>query len=64
MLVPLIDSTNPYTAMMLELIRDQQPRATSVRRSSAVSGTSRWHGVRTFFRRFRARRSQVPTTAA
>jgi hypothetical protein len=65
MLVPLTDSTNPYAAMMLELISDQRARTTSVRRTSSVPGTSRrWEGIRSQIGRFRARRGQASASKA
>jgi hypothetical protein len=65
MLVPLTDSTNPYAAMMLELIRIQRTRPTSGEAAAHVAQTPRQRpGIRAWLSGFRARRNRVAATAA
>lgn len=62
MLVPLTDSTNPYAAMMLELIRIQQtPRDHRETRRLRVT-VSRPNGIRRLFARVRLGRQHAPAS--
>ena len=65
MLVPLTDSTNPYAAMMLELIRIQQTRTNTGEKAAHVARSARQRsGIRARIAGFRARRDRIAATAA
>jgi hypothetical protein len=60
MLVPLTDSTNPYAAMMLELIRIQQAPGNRQATQRVRATVSRPKGVRGLVTRFRVGRRHAP----
>ncbi len=65
MLVPLTDSTNPYAAMMLELIQIQRTRPNTSERAAHVARSARQRsGIRARVAGFRTRRDRVSVTAA
>jgi hypothetical protein len=65
MLVPLTDSTNPYAAMMLELIRIQKARPTTGATAAHVAPIAPPRsGIRALFARFTTARDGAPARRA
>ncbi len=60
MLVPLTDSSNPYAAMMLELIRLQTTPRNRPETRRVRATVSRSKGVRRLLARFRVGRRHAP----